>query len=247
MRIALLSDIHGNPVAFDAVLDDIQSQGGVDGYWILGDHANQGYDPVGVVERINGLSDARCVTGNTDRYVVKGGRRGLEHLMKNPDLITQLESVEQGNGWARGALAATGWFEWIRDLPFERRTTLPDGTRMLGVHASLVSDELGFLPETTDKELAERFPNLEAELVVAGHTHEEAELNHNGTRFITLGCVANSLTSDRRAHYSILEATKSGHEIIRRRIAFDYEKVIAGIKASHHPSEQWLLKFYQQM
>ena len=46
MRLAILSDIHGNPLALDAVLADIQSQGEVDAYWVLGDFAALGYDPV---------------------------------------------------------------------------------------------------------------------------------------------------------------------------------------------------------
>lgn len=117
---------------------------------------------------------------------------------------------------------------------------------MLGVHASLIDDELGVMHYTTEDELSERFPDVQAELVVAGHTHEEADVAANGLRYITLGSVANSLTADRRARYSILEATESGYQIIRRRIEFDYDRVIAGIKASHHPSEKWLLKFYQQ-
>jgi len=37
MRIALLADIHGNSLALEAVLKDIETRGGVDGYWILGD------------------------------------------------------------------------------------------------------------------------------------------------------------------------------------------------------------------
>ena len=44
MRMAILSDIHGNPLALDAVLTDIQEQGGVDGYWVLGDLVALGYD-----------------------------------------------------------------------------------------------------------------------------------------------------------------------------------------------------------
>jgi len=40
MRFAMISDIHGNSRALDAVLNDIQSQGGVDEYWLLGDHVN---------------------------------------------------------------------------------------------------------------------------------------------------------------------------------------------------------------
>jgi len=55
MRLAMISDIHGNTIALDAVLDDIKSQGDVDGYWILGDLFNQGYDPVGVICRLNSV------------------------------------------------------------------------------------------------------------------------------------------------------------------------------------------------
>tara|TARA_B100001123_G_C15325398_1_gene1029367 strand:- start:970 stop:1410 length:441 start_codon:yes stop_codon:yes gene_type:complete len=134
-------------------------KGVVDGYWILGDLVNQGYDPVGVMERVFRLQKVNCVTGNTDCYLGKGGRRGpfFECVMSEPALLNQLVSVEQGNGWARGAFSAKGWFEWLRDLPTKQRIVLPDGTRVLGVHALLVSDRLGFLAETTDSELIERF------------------------------------------------------------------------------------------
>ena len=72
MRLAILSDIHGNPLALDAVLADIQSQGEVDAYWVLGDFAALGYDPVTPLEKITALSHASFTRGNTDRYVVTG-------------------------------------------------------------------------------------------------------------------------------------------------------------------------------
>lgn len=250
MRIAMLSDIHGNSIALDAVLEDIQLQGDIDEYWVLGDLFNQGYDPVGVVERLARLSPLRCVSGNTDRYSIVGGRRGpsFERLMANPDLMQMLESAEQGNGWARGAVTATGWYEWLRDMPFEQRLTLPDGTRLLGVHASLMSDELVVVKGvTTEEEAAEMFPDCQADLVFAGHAHAESDVTFNGVRFITLGGIANSLTSDKRAKYAILEADESGYKVIRRPVEFDYASVIDAIKAAHHPSEPWLLKFYQRV
>jgi len=45
MRLAMFSDIHGNPIAFNAVLEDIAARGGVDGYCVLGDLVAIGYDP----------------------------------------------------------------------------------------------------------------------------------------------------------------------------------------------------------
>jgi hypothetical protein len=70
MRLAILSDIHGNPHALDAVLADIQSQGEVDAYWVPGDFAALGYDPVTPLEKVTALSPASFTRGNTDRYVV---------------------------------------------------------------------------------------------------------------------------------------------------------------------------------
>jgi len=95
------------------------------------------------MERIDGLSPKRCVIGNTDRYLRDGSRRvpSVERVIENPVLMDRVVSAEQGTGWAWGALSATGWYDWVCDLPFEQRETLPDGTRLLGVHASLTTDE----------------------------------------------------------------------------------------------------------
>ena len=51
MRQAILSDIHGNPLALNAVLADRERQGEVDAWWVLGDFAALGYDPVLPLER----------------------------------------------------------------------------------------------------------------------------------------------------------------------------------------------------
>ena len=69
MRIALLSDIHGNPIALDAVLRDIAEQGGINRILVLGDLVALGHDPVGVLERLKQLPNVYCTRGNTDRYV----------------------------------------------------------------------------------------------------------------------------------------------------------------------------------
>jgi predicted phosphodiesterase len=248
MRIAMISDIHGNPVALDAVLADIESTGGVDEYWILGDHVNQGYDPVGVIERLAKLQPKKCISGNTDRYLVDGTRRGpsIERVLANPELMGRVVSAEQGSGWARGALTATGYYRWVCDLPFELRMTLPDGSRLLGVHASLETDEWVPIETTTAEEAAEYFPNVNADLVFSGHAHLESDHVFDGTRYITLGSVANSMNDDLRPKYAILEADESGYQVTRRRVELDYDQVVEAIKSAQHPSEPWLLKFYTQ-
>ena len=59
MKIAILSDIHGNSLALDAVLSDLKKEE-IDGYWILGDLVALGPDPVGVLERIMNSCKLQC-------------------------------------------------------------------------------------------------------------------------------------------------------------------------------------------
>ena len=99
MRLAILSDIHGNPLALDAVLADIQSQGKVDAYWVLGDFAALGYDPVTPLEKITALSHASFTCGNTDRYVVTGDLPvPPEKALQDPTLLPEAISALRA-GW----------------------------------------------------------------------------------------------------------------------------------------------------
>lgn len=136
MRLAILSDIHGNPLALDAVLADIQSQGVVVAYWVLGDFAALGYDPVTPLETLTALRHARFTRGNTDRYVVTEDLPVQpEQALQNPALLPEVIEATRSFSWTRGYLSAAGWLDWLTGLPLEVRMTLPDGTRVLGVHA----------------------------------------------------------------------------------------------------------------
>jgi predicted phosphodiesterase len=70
MRLAVLSDIHGNSIALDTVLADMEAHGAADMHLVLGDLVAVGVDPVGVLERISRLPQLRVVQGNTDHYLV---------------------------------------------------------------------------------------------------------------------------------------------------------------------------------
>jgi predicted phosphodiesterase len=65
MKTAILSDIHGNLEALEAVLRDIDTQGGVDGFWCLGDTVDYGPQPHQCLERIRQMK-ALTIIGNHD-------------------------------------------------------------------------------------------------------------------------------------------------------------------------------------
>ncbi len=245
MRLAMLSDIHGNPLALDAVLADIQSQGQVDAYWVLGDFTALGYDPVTPLEKVTALPHASFTRGNTDRYVVTGDLPVQpESALQDPTLLLQVIEAARSFAWTRGYLSAAGWLDWLTNLPLEVRVTLPDGTRLLGVHASPGRDDgSGIQPTHSDDQLERRLAGCEADLVIVGHTHVPLDRQVGKRRVINLGSVSNPVTPGLEATYVLLDADEHGYRIQWRRVDYDREAVITAIEHSRHPTPSFLIGF----
>jgi predicted phosphodiesterase len=246
MRIAIPSDIHGNVIALDEVLADIQSQGKPDLHWVLGDFAALGSDPAGVIERVRALPNARFVHGNTDRNTVTGDllHARLDEATLDTAFVRELIEAARGLAWTLGAVCATGHLGWLASLPLEQRLTLPDGTRVLGVHASPGRDDgLGIHPKLTDDELADMLAGCGADLVFVGHTHLPLDWSVSGVRVVNLGNVSNPVTADLRASYVLLDVTESGYHVERRRVEYDRAAAIAALEASSNPSTAFIAEF----
>lgn len=155
MRVALISDIHGNREALDAVLDDVEEVG-VDRIMCLGDVVGYGADPVAVIDRIGALIEkgAVCLKGNHDA-AIETGTRGMND----------------------SAAAAIDWT--IRQLPPFHRGFLAglplvhEEGDVLYVHASAARP--GTWPYVTSaEEAAASLDATDARLTFCGHTHVPA-------------------------------------------------------------------------
>ncbi len=95
VRLGLMSDVHGNEVALDAVIADGASKG-VEAWWVLGDLVAIGPDPVSTLERLTNLPGVRFLRGNTDRYVVTGDRPPpyATDVERDPSLGFLFDAVE---------------------------------------------------------------------------------------------------------------------------------------------------------
>jgi predicted phosphodiesterase len=224
--------------ALDAVLADIESVGGVDEYWVLGDHVALGPDPAPVLERLHALPNAIFTRGNTDRYVVEGPPTpSPEAVQADASAYARALMLAGGIAFTQGAVVAAGQFDWLTHLPLEFRRTLPDGTRFLGVHASPGRDDgAGLRPIQGEAEQRQLFVAADADLVCVGHTHWAMETHHDAMRLVNLGSVSNPLPPDLRASYALLDADETSHRLDTRRVEYDHDAVIRRLHAVKYPA-----------
>lgn len=246
MRIALLADIHGNTIALDAVLADIAAQGGVEGYWLLGDYCAMGPDPVGVLERISKLPNAHYIYGNTDHYLTHNVRPGPtpQDVLANTALLPRFAEMLQSFSWSQGAVTGGGWLPWLTAVPLEVRLTLPDGTRVLLVHASPGSaDDDRLWPNRQDEELKTVVATSEADLICVGHTHWVIDRTVAGVRILNPSSISDPMMPDLKAGYMLLEADSEGYQVQARRVDYDREAVIEQLRQIQHPGANFVSLF----
>lgn len=245
VKLAVLSDIHGIPIALDAVLADIEQRGGVDGYLGLGDLVAQGYDPVSAAKTLAALPNAHFVRGNTDRYVCA---RGLPRWLDFDHVEPERLDLVRSHAWTTGCLAAAGLLEWVQAIPLEYRFDLPDGTRVLCVHASPGKDDgSGLRQEQTDEEFSALLAGCEADLVLVGHTHWPFDRSIAGVRVVNPGSVGYPRRTDLRGSYALIEADESGYTVEIHRVGFDIDAVIRAVETSgFYPNPEWVIAHYSR-
>jgi predicted phosphodiesterase len=157
MRLAALSDIHGNNLALQAVLEDIEKRGGADHIVACGDLFVYCAGPTGVLEWVQNQPNLVCLLGNTDRYLLE----------------KRLFNLEGKEGWQKEILASFPWTEeriglaglqFLRELPRCWQFNRGGRSSILFVHGSPRDDEEGIYFDE-GKGICFEKPNVEEELV----------------------------------------------------------------------------------
>jgi putative phosphoesterase len=166
-RIAVLSDVHGNLVALEAVLKQLKREK-PDFVLVAGDLVLNGPDPNGTVDALRGLEKdgGIIVSGNTDIAVgdFDYGSAFPHYQDGVPDTITAAAE------WAHDELG-DDQLDWLRRLPAERRIRAGDDQLVLVVHASPGSQTRGFDPALDANIVFERAAATDARVICVGHTH----------------------------------------------------------------------------
>ncbi|NDJ55020.1 MAG: metallophosphoesterase family protein [Chloroflexi bacterium] len=246
MRIAAYSDIHGNPIALEAVLTDIEAQGGVDQTIVVGDLAAIGPAPVEVLERLAAVENTIFVRGNTETYLLTNTvpPPSTEDVQRDPSLAELATSVARSFGWTQGAITQAGWLDWMVDLPLEQRLSLPDGTRLLAVHAAPGRDDgPGVEPLTPKETLEDWVKGCDADLVLVGHVHQAGDYPLTQVRIVNVASVGNPMEADLKASWVLIEADQNGYDLTFYRVDYDREAVIDLTHRVRQPAAEYIISF----
>ncbi|WP_417308221.1 metallophosphoesterase family protein [Devosia sp.] len=223
MKLAVLSDVHGNLHALDAVLEDIAGQG-VDQTVALGDFLSGPYDPAGVADRLMAL-DLQSVRGNHDRFIVNGRKDDWEI-----DVL------------ARNALSAAQK-DWLAGIPATGRVGdvfLCHGTPSSDMVLWLTGiDDDGKAFYRSQESITREAEGVEAEVLLCGHTHIARSLRlGDGRLVVNPGSVGMPLAiGSPAAHYAIIE--KMTHGWRSSLIAVPYDNEAAAHQALDHGYPTW--------
>ena len=242
MRIAFISDIHGNFTALEAVLKDID-QPNIDQLICLGDTVSLGPQPVEVLKALR-ERNAITIMGNHDQAILEPEKAQnfeiTSHLI--PDLL-----------WGRKQLSDEN-FEYIHSFKPGHTVTLPNGTELFAYHGSPKSTTDLILPTTSTEVLQELYAGLTATVFIGGHTHIQMHRRHGDLLFLNSGSVGNAFKFAyspgnppsllRWAEYAIVEQDGIFLRSDMRRIYFDIEALLERVRASSLPGADWWFRQY---
>jgi predicted phosphodiesterase len=243
VKLGVVADLHGNVAALNAVVADAAGLG-VERWWALGDLVLFGPRPVEALESLLSLPEIALVSGNTDRYVVTGEQphphATAADAVGDVGLVERYGQMSAGIGWTRGALSQAGLLDQLVGLPSEQRLALPDGSRLLGVHASPGADDgPGIDMSSTDDLLSALLAGRDADVVIGGHTHDPTDRFVGAVRALNPG----SAGLPRRragASWMLIDADETGARVEQRHAVFDVEEVIADLHRRRHPNASFV-------
>ena len=242
MRLALISDIHGNFSALQAVLTDAQRQR-AEAIVCLGDVATSGPQPRQVVAELQKVG-CPCILGNHESALLNPAV-ALRYQIA-PTLIPSLH-------WTLAQLTSSD-LDYMR--AFKPTLELPLGADagLLCFHGSPLSNTDLLLAATPAEDLAEMIADSRAQVFAGGHTHIQMLRQHDGKLIVNPGSVGQPFRAFPMhgaapallpwAEYAIVQSQGEALSVDLRRIPFDLEAYLRALADSALPIKDWLLHEY---
>lgn len=233
MKLALISDIHGNAVALEAVLNEIRRHE-ADQIVILGDICFRGPEPdraLKIVQTLVHEHNARVIKGNADEWTVRSVRSG-----EVPDQL--LDMFHREREWCVGRLSKED-LEWLQSLPHELRLDLGGSLILRAFHATPASLFDVVWPDAPDEQIASALlKDDQASLVAYGHIHLPYIRYVQGKAILNTGSVGLPFDGLPCASFILLETDGQAYSAAMVRVPYDVERVARQYAARDYPEAE---------
>ncbi|AKB85499.1 metallophosphoesterase [Methanococcoides methylutens] len=214
MKLLIISDIHGNKAALDAVLSVPHDE-----VICLGDLVDYGPDPAECIELIK-KEDIPVIKGNHDNAVASRVDCGCGYKYKHLSTATREYTWDQLDD---------SHMEFLRGLTMYIEKDLAD-KKMYFAHGSPRSMYEYIKPDTPEDEVLEMIEGLEADFIVVGHSHLPFVRHVGDVTIINPGSVGQPRDGDIRASCAVFDTDNYSVEIIR--CEYDLETMCQRIRGS---------------
>ncbi len=224
MKVAVISDIHGNFQALESVLADIQKNK-CNQIFCLGDLAMAGPQPRTVLDYImNRCQDWVIIKGNTDKMITEFDLKMYDKMQKKfpvmaNALLDDVDIIEQDKK------------DFLASLP-EQKSIMVEGVSVLLVHGSPRKINEDILPGMKISEVQEIIDGVNEELILCGHTHVPCGYQTlTKQTVVNVGSVGRPMTGVPKANYAIFDFENGTFSVEHRVVDYDYNLAASLVRA----------------
>jgi len=226
IKIAVLSDIHGNGIALNYVVEDIKRQN-INKIIILGDVVMKGPMPMQVLEGLKKFDVLAWIKGNTEMWFEEINENWIPETNREKELYSYYM-------YAREKMKPED-IAFINNLPLEYKLTC-NSVKILCVHGtpkSIIEAIDGTVPVEDIKEIIK---DVDEDVILCGHSHCSFIGEVQGKKIFNTGSIGNSLDGDNRASYGILDFTDENVQLINRRISYSIKELVEVAEKNNFPN-----------
>lgn len=218
MKVAVLSDIHGNGVALQYAINDLKSLG-IKKIIILGDVIMKGPMPSQSLEMIKDkdLEIIGWIKGNTDLWLEEITDIWIPSTRREKELYSCYKYAKDNLEEEQIA--------FLKELPLECSINL-NGISILCVHGTPKSINEAIDSSVPEEEIKKAIKGVEEQVILSGHSHTSFIGEVDDKTIFNVGSIGNSLDGDNRISYGVLEFVEGRINLVNRRISYPVDKII---------------------
>lgn len=237
MRVGVISDIHNNVVALNAVLDKLHKEN-CEQIICCGDIIGIGPYPEETVQRLMQISNIVSVRGNHERYLLEG----MPTQVPNEEHM-EYEEMEH-HKWEHALLSQQS-IEYLIELPYRKNINL-GGLHVAVMHYCMddANKYINYIPHPDIKNCYKMFSAIDADVILYGHDHNTAVNQDDHRIFVNCGSLGCPAKDGNVARAGILTINDGRIVFENIQVQYDVDKVITDINRLAYPAAEEIKMFF---